>query len=340
MGRGEERALFDAQASLGDAEVIVREQFSARPVRVAARTYCLLRALGPLLAFCAGIASAQQQPLRIVATTTDLKSLAEAVGGDRVSVTSIVPPQRDAEDYQPKPQDVARLRDAALLLRVGADYDLWVDKLAQQSGRRELLRGGERHVDGSLGIALLDVRGTQVGPSGGHAHGNGNPHYWLDPANAEIITGVIVEALARVDAANAKFYEAERTKFLQRLHGKMREWEKAIAPVQGKPMLAYHNTWAYFARRFRLNFVATIEPRAGVPPPPAHLIELRKIIQNQIVSVIVRQPNEPLQQAQYLAAKSGAKLLVLAASVGAVREASDYLTLFDHNIGALAQAFR
>jgi zinc/manganese transport system substrate-binding protein/zinc transport system substrate-binding protein len=143
-----------------------------------------------------------------------------------------------------------------------------------------------------------------------------------------------------VDASNAKFYEAERTKFLQRLQSKMREWETIIAPAQGKPMLAYHNTWAYFARRFRLNFVATIEPRPGVPPPPAHLIELQKIIQNQLVRVIVRQPNEPLQHAQFLAGKSGAKLLELAASVGAVREAGDYVALFDYNIGALAQAFR
>ena len=280
------------------------------------------------------------EPLRIVATTTDLKSLAEAIGGSRVNVVSLVPPNVDAEDYQPKPQDAARLRDAALLLRVGADYDLWVDKLALQSGRRELARGGERNVDCSFGIALLDVRGTQVGPSGGHAHGNGNPHYWLDPANAEIITGVILEALARVDAPNAKFYEAERAQFLQRLQTKMREWEKTIAPAQGKPLMAYHNTWAYFARRFRLNFAATIEPRPGVPPSPVHLAELQKIVQKQILTVIVRGPHEPLQHAQFLAGKSGAKLVVLAASVGAVPQANDYFALFDYNIGALAQVFR
>jgi ABC-type Zn uptake system ZnuABC Zn-binding protein ZnuA len=327
--------LPDAQESLAGAEVIIVGRWAgAAPAGAALRLVAVF-----MLMLCAGVA-AGQQPLRVVATTTDLKSLMQAVGGNRVQVVSLVPPQLDAEDYQPKPQDVARLRDAALLLRVGADYDLWVDKLAQQSGRRELARGGERYVDGSLGIALLDVRGTQVGPSGGHAHGNGNPHYWLDPANAVIITATLLEALARVDAPHTKFYEAQRDQFLQRLQNKMRDWEKAIAPAQGRPMLAYHNTWAYFARRFRLNFAATIEPRPGVPPSPSHLTGLKKIIQKQIVTVIVRQPNEPLKHAQFLADKSGAKLLVLAASVGAVREASDYLALFDYNIGALAQAFR
>lgn len=281
-----------------------------------------------------------QQVLRVVATTTDLKSLAQAVGGDRLSVTSIVPPNVDAEDYQARPQDLAQLREAALLLRVGADYDLWLDKLVQQSGRRELARGGERQVDASFGIALLDVRGTQVGPSGGHAHGNGNPHYWLDPANAELMTASLVEALARVDAPNAKYYAAQRLDFLQRLRTKMAAWEAMIGPAQGKPLIAYHNTWSYFARRFRLNIVASIEPRPGVPPSAAHLAGIQKIMKNQIVKVIFRQPNEPLKDAQFLAAKGGARLVTLAASVGALPEASDYLALFDHNIATLAQAFR
>ena len=131
-----------------------------------------------------------------------------------------------------------------------------------------------------------------------------------------------------------------RSQFLQRLQTKMREWEKTIAPAQGKPLMAYHNTWAYFARRFRLNFAATIEPRPGVPPSPVHLAELQKIVQKQILTVIVRGPHEPLQHAQFLAGKSGAKLVVLAASVGAVPQANDYFALFDYNIGALAQVFR
>jgi cytochrome P450 len=127
---------------------------------------------------------------------------------------------------------------------------------------------------------------------------------------------------------------------LQRLRDKMRAWDKAVAPAHGKPMIAYHNTWAYFARRFRLNFAATIEPRAGVPPTPSHLAALQNIIKKQDVTAIVRQPNEPQKHVQFLAGKSGAKVLVLADSVGAVSEAGDYLSLFDYNIGVLAQAFK
>lgn len=289
--------------------------------------------------FCAGGAAAQE-PLLVIATTTDLKSLAEAVGGRRVAVTNIVPPNVDAEEYQPKPQDLSRIRDAKLVLRVGVDYDLWLDRLLAQAKRPELRRGGAAHVDCSFAIALLDVRGTQVGPAGGHAHGSGNPHYWLDPANAEIITGVILEALARNDPANAKYYEGERLKFLDRLSARMREWERKLSPVQGKPMIAYHNSWAYYARRFRLNFAGTIEPRPGIPPSPSHLAGLLKLMESQQVKVIVRQPHEPAKNADFLAGKTGAKVVLLATSVGALPAVNDYLSLFDYNAETLVNAMK
>lgn len=287
----------------------------------------------------AGAATGQER-LRIVATTTDLKSLAEAVGGERVSATNIVPPNVDPEEYQPKPQDLNRIREAKLLLRVGVDYDLWLDKLAARAKRPDLRRGGAAYVDCSFAIALLDVRGAQVGPAGGHAHGSGNPHYWLDPANAEIITGVILEALARNDPANAKYYEGERLAFLKRLNAKIAEWERKLAPLQGKPLVAYHNNWAYYARRFRLNFAGYIEPRPGIPPSPSHLAALLKFMQSQQVKVVVRQPHEPAKNADFIAAKTGAKVVLLAATVGAVPQAKDYLSLFDYNAEALANAMK
>ena len=155
--------------------------------------------------------------LEVVTTTTDLRSLTEAVGGERVTVVSLVPPNMDAEEYQPKPQDVVRLKHARLLVRVGLDYDLWLDRLLAQAGRPEIGRGGPGYVDASFAIAVLELRGMSVGPGDGHAHGSGNPHYWLDPKNAEIITATILEALARIDPANAAEYEANRQAFLARL---------------------------------------------------------------------------------------------------------------------------
>src|SRR5881227_4164326 len=83
-----------------------------------------------------------QERIAVVTTTTDLRSLTEAVGGEHVAAVSLVPPNMDAEEYQPKPQDVLRLKNARMLVRVGLDYDLWFDRLLQASAKPEFQRGG------------------------------------------------------------------------------------------------------------------------------------------------------------------------------------------------------
>ena len=108
----------------------------------------------------------------MVTTTTDLRSLAEAVGGERVEVANLVPPNVDAEEYQVKPQDVVRLKDARVVVRIGLDFDLWFDRLLHRATLTQpnvsaLRRGGTGHVDASLAIAVLDQRGASVGPGDG-----------------------------------------------------------------------------------------------------------------------------------------------------------------------------
>jgi ABC-type Zn uptake system ZnuABC Zn-binding protein ZnuA len=284
-----------------------------------------------------------QERIRIVTTTTDLRSLAESVGGDRVDVTSLVPASFDPEEYQPKPHDVARLKGASVVVRVGLDFDLWFDRLITQATLtqadvRGIRRGGPGYLDASTAIAVLDIRGANVGIGDGHAHGSGNPHYWLDPKNAEIITGHILETLVRADPPNAAYYEQNRLAFLARLDLKLPEWEEKLAPLRGRPMIAYHNSWAYFARRFRLNFVDYIEPKPGVPPSPAQLAKLMRLVRERDVRFIVRQPHEPEKDVAFLARETRAKVVLLAASVGGLPAATDYVSLFDANVAALLAA--
>jgi ABC-type Zn uptake system ZnuABC Zn-binding protein ZnuA len=279
-----------------------------------------------------------QDRLQVVTTTTDLRSLAEAVGGDRIDAVSLVPPNMDAEEYQPKPQDVLRLKQARLLVRVGLDYDLWLDRLLMQAGRPEISRGGPAYVDASFAIAVLELRGMSVGPGDGHAHGSGNPHYWLDPKNAETITANILEALARLDPANAGTYEANRQAFLTRLNAKLAEWESKLSSLRTMPMVAYHNSWPYFARRFRLDFIGFIETKPGVPPSPSHLAAILRDMQARGSRLVVREPHEPERDVAFVASRAGAKVVTLAASVGALPGADDYISLFDVNVEALTSA--
>ena len=135
----EERPLPDAEEPLG-ASAASDERADRSPGRFAhgdagwtCSSPALLRRAARVVAR-AGAQSIAASGCAIVTTTTDLRSLAEAVGGDRVGVTSLVPPNLDPEEYQPKPQDVARLKDARLVVRVGLDFDLWFDRLLAQAG--------------------------------------------------------------------------------------------------------------------------------------------------------------------------------------------------------------
>jgi ABC-type Zn uptake system ZnuABC Zn-binding protein ZnuA len=277
-----------------------------------------------------------QGRVQIVTTTTDLRSLAEAVGGDRVEVISLAPAAMDAEEYQPKPQDLLRLKNARLLVRVGLDYDLWLDRLLAQADNPNLSRGGLGYVDASFGVPVLEVRGISVGP--GHAHGHGNPHYWLDPKNAEIITGTILEALARRDPANAATYEANRLAFLARLETKLSEWATKLAPLRAMPLLAYHNSWPYFARRFRLDFVGFLETKPGVPPSPSHLAGILQTMRARAVRIVIREPYQPERDAAFVAGKAGASVVTLAASVGALPQTDDFISLFERDVEAVRAA--
>jgi ABC-type Zn uptake system ZnuABC Zn-binding protein ZnuA len=279
-----------------------------------------------------------QDRIPIVTTTTVLRSLTEAVGGERIAAVSLVPAQMDAEEYQPKPQDALRLKSARMFVRVGLDYDLWADRLLAQSGKAEFNRGGSGYVDASFAIAVLELRGMSVGPSDGHAHGSGNPHYWLDPRNAEIITGTILEALTRIDPANVAVYEANRLSFLSRLQAKLGEWEAKLAPLKELPIVAYHNSWPYFARRFRLDFVGVIETKPGVPPSPSHLIRLVQTMRARGARIVVREPHEPQRDVAFVADKAAASIATLITSVGALPQTGDYISMFDANVDALRAA--
>jgi ABC-type Zn uptake system ZnuABC Zn-binding protein ZnuA len=283
---------------------------------------------------------AAAQTVRVVATTSDLASLARAVMGDLAQVETIIPAAADPEAFEPRPSDFARLKGASVVVRVGLGYDHWLDKLLSMHGDAVINRGGAGYVDASVGIPLLEVKGSSLDPANrdGHAHGLANPHYWLDPANAGIITGAIAEAGIRVaPQATAKII-ANRDGFLSRLKADLAEWEQLFAPHRAARLIAYHNTWPYFARRFRLNIVDVIEIKEGVAPSPARLAKLAATIREQNIRVIVHEPFEPEEASQLLARRTGAVVVKLAPSVGSMPAASDYLALFGYNVGTLTRA--
>jgi ABC-type Zn uptake system ZnuABC Zn-binding protein ZnuA len=274
----------------------------------------------------------------VVAATPDLKSITEAVAGGAVRVESLVPPGTDPEAFEPRPSHLALVRDAALVIRVGTGYDEWLDRLLVQSRNARVQRGAAGYLDLSTDIALVEVQGRSVEHRSGHAHGSANPHYWLDPANAEVISAYIAEALIRVAPEKRQVIEAAHGRFVADLKAGLGRWTAALEPYRGAPVVAYHNSWPYFARRFRLNIVDVIEAKEGVPPSASRLTTLAARMREAKVRVILHEPFLPNEASRFLAERTGARLVLLAPSVGSKPEAKDFLALFDHNVGLLAQA--
>jgi ABC-type Zn uptake system ZnuABC Zn-binding protein ZnuA len=276
--------------------------------------------------------------LRVVTTTTDLAALAAAVGGDAVSVESIVPPAVDPEAFEPRPRDLERLRNAALVVRVGLGYDYWLDALLGRIADSRLMRGGAGYHDASTGIPLLEIRGESVVNEGGHAHGVANPHYWLDPENAIVITAGIADALARIAPELRERIAKNRERFLAELAAHRLQWSAAMGPFKGARLIAFHNSWPYFSRRFRLDFIGFVEPRPGVAASPAHLAQLLAEARGAHVRAIVHESYAAADSSRLVAQKLDLPLVSLALSVDSVPGTGSYLALIDHDVNALAKA--
>jgi len=277
-------------------------------------------------------------PLSVVATTTDLRSLVEAVGGDRVSVDALVSPGQDPHAVDVKPGQLAALRRAALLVRVGLDYEPWLPRALRTAREPGSVPAD---LDCSRGITLLQAETARVRSERGvHVHGFGNPHYWLDPENARPITAGILEALARLAPRDRDYFERRRADFLTRLDAGLARWQAALAPDRGARIVVVHESWPYFARRFGLETVAAVEPTPGVPPSPASLASLTRQMKEAKVRVIIAEPFSDTALVRRVAALGGAREVELAASVGALPEARDYIGLFDVDVARLAEALR
>jgi ABC-type Zn uptake system ZnuABC Zn-binding protein ZnuA len=275
---------------------------------------------------------------RIVATTADLAALAHVVGGDLVSIETLVPAIDDPEAFEPRPGDLHKLQSADLVARVGLGYDAWLDRLLIAAGNPGLMRGAPGYVDGSVGIPLLDVRSQSITNDAGHSHGAANPHYWLDPQNAGIITGGIAEALiAQVPHERARII-ANRDRFIGALMQRLAAWNEQEAAFARAKFIAYHNSWPYFARRFRMNIVDFIELKPGVSAAPAHLARLAAEGRDTQVRAVLHEPWEPVDASRFLANKLGVPIVTLAPSVGSMPGAGDYFALFDFNLTSIEMA--
>ena len=279
-------------------------------------------------------------PIKVVTTISDLKSIAEMIGGDKVSVSSIATGYQNPHFVDPKPSYIIALSKADLFVTVGLDLETgWSPSLLTSSRNNKIQKGSAGYVDASENVNLLQVP-SSVNRGAGDIHIYGNPHYWLDPLNGKIIARNIADGLERVDPSNRSTYESNLKSFDDKIDAKLKEWQTKMAPYRGSKIIAYHNEWVYFEKRFGLEIVDFMEPKPGIPPTPSQLVKVINEIKSNNIKVIVSSPYFTTSSSDIVAKQTGVKELTLATSVGAFSSIKNYLDLFDYNISQLAATLK
>jgi len=301
-----------------------------------------LFALGVLALVVGTIASVPlvqaARKLRVVTTIPDLQSLAEAVGGDLVDVESLTRGTQNFHEAEVKPSMMLKLRRADAVIENGLDLDAWADVAIEGANNPNIVRGGRGRIEISRGVEVLEVPTTRVDRSMGDVHPRGNPHFSLDPGLAPIITQNIVDGFARLAPDQRGVFAQNRKNFLAKLDGHMAQWTKTMEPMKGSKVVVYHPDMIYFLTRFGLVQAAVLEDRPGIPPSPQHLVNVIRQIKDEKIKVILVEPWNDVKLANRVGEEAGAKAIVFASSVGAVKGADNYIGAIDYNINTLAKA--
>jgi zinc/manganese transport system substrate-binding protein len=278
--------------------------------------------------------------LQVMTATTDLASIAQEIGGDKITVESIARGYQDPHFVDPKPSFLLKLSKAQLLIVVGLELEIgWLPPLITQSSNPRIQVGGPGYFDASRFAKILELPTGQVTRAEGDVHPLGNPHYWLDPDNGLRIAKGIQLKLSEMRPGDSAYFAERYDSFEQRLKQSEQQWQAQMKPYAGRKVVTYHRSWPNFAEHFGLNVVGYVEPRPGIPPSPQHTVELIGQMKRDGVKVIMVEPYFDMKTPDSIARDTGAKVVVLMPSVGGEKEITDYFKLFDYDLAKLKQAF-
>ena len=282
---------------------------------------------------------------KVMTTFLPITLFTRAVAGDCADVTALIPPNTGPHDFQSKPGDLAALREARVLVKNGLGMEAFLEKLVSSAGNSQLVV-----IDSSRGIATIDSpeepghteaeHGKEQGH--GHAHGEVNPHIWLDPLRAVQQVENIRDGLVKADPSCAEGYRRNAEAYTTQLRALNTELAGQLKPFQGKTFVAFHDFAPYFAERFGLKAEFMVDV-PEINPSPADLQRVSEIVERTQLRALLTEPQEGNRSFNALARDLGVKISVFdpmeTASEQASRDPGTYLSVMRRNVADLRQAF-
>jgi zinc/manganese transport system substrate-binding protein len=296
------------------------------------------------LLFTASIATAQPKPIPVSVSFSILEDFAAQVGGNRITVTSLVPRDGDAHDFQPSAQDAKKLAQASVIFVNGLGFESWFEKLASNAG------GKARVVTLSDGLKprkLEEAHAGEAEHAGEEEHGEFDPHLWWNPMNAVAYVKRIGATLTNLDSSGKGLYDANVSRYAREL-ADIDAWAKsqiARIPVRNRKIVTNHDALGYFADRYGLTVVGTVIPGGGTGRAPSakEIAELVRVVRRAQVKAIFTENVVNPKLAQTVAQETGAKIApaLYTDALSAKGSSGDtYLKAFRHNVTTIVNALK
>jgi zinc/manganese transport system substrate-binding protein len=271
--------------------------------------------------------------MNVVATLPWIGSLARELGREKIEVTVLVKPGQDAHTIEAKPSMILAARKADILMYDGLDLEIgYLPLIIEASKNPKLMPGKTGNFDCSQFVTVVEKSAT-VDRSMGDVHPLGNPHYHFSPSNVLRVAEGMARLLAEADQTHAGFYQANYKAFAERIKEKERQW--LAVPLRGKKFIAYHRYFEYLVPDFGIQIIGYLEPKPGIPPSAAHIEELIQDMKKTRPDGILISPVYSLEEAQFLSAKTGVKVIVLPHDVGSMPGTDDLISFWDKVITSL-----
>jgi zinc/manganese transport system substrate-binding protein len=266
-----------------------------------------------------------QEPLNVVASFSILGDFVRNVGGDRVSVATLVGPNGDAHVDTPAPADAKKIADAKLVIVNGLGMEGWLPRLVKSAGSRAAI------VSATSGIVPRKL-GSDA-----------DPHAWQSVANAKVYVANIRDALAAADPAGAGAYRANTQNYLAKLDALEREIAAAVAqiPQDRRKVISTHDAFGYLASAYGIEFVAPSGVSTESEPSARDVARIITQIRSRRIPAVFLENISDSRLIRRISAETGARVGGTLYSDSLTDEKGDaptYIDMVRHNIKALTSA--